>query len=73
MDTGEVMPNRVIGFQQDNRSREELEREGYLFQGRTTVYLSKSDHTPLWVEMYMKDEEVLVKVLETPEVVMQLP
>jgi hypothetical protein len=56
-----------VGFQEDKRSREELERDGYVFLERTSVYLSKSDHTPVWVELYLKDKEMVVKVLETPE------
>jgi hypothetical protein len=36
----------TLGFQPDQRSREELERDGYALLERTSAYHSKSDHTP---------------------------
>jgi hypothetical protein len=57
----------TLGFQPDQRSREELERDGYALLERTSAYHSKSDHTPVWIELYMKGSDMVIRLLETPD------
>ncbi len=58
------MKHTRIGFQQDTRSREDLERDGYIFRERLTAPISKKDSLVVTVEIYMKDDKMLMKVLE---------
>lgn len=57
----------TLGFQHDQRSREELERDGYVLLERTSAYHSKRDHTPVWIELYMKGSDMVMRLLETPD------
>jgi hypothetical protein len=61
------MKNTRIGFQQDTRSREDLEHDGYVFRERLTAPISKKDSSVVTVEIYMKGDTMLMKVLESPE------
>jgi hypothetical protein len=61
------MDNPLVGFQQDTRSRAELEREGYQFMEVVTAPFSLGDDLILKVEIYMRGDEMVMKLLETPE------
>jgi hypothetical protein len=61
------MKNTRIGFHQDTRSREDLERDGYVLRERLTAPISKKDSAMVRVEIYMRGSEMLMKVLEPPE------
>jgi hypothetical protein len=56
-----------IGFKQDPRSRQELERDGYTYMETVTAPISHKDRTVIKVEIYMKGDEMVMKILETPE------
>jgi hypothetical protein len=61
------MKQKGIGFQQDTRSREDLERDGYVFRERLTAPISKRDSAVVRVEIYMRGSEMLIKPLKRPE------
>jgi hypothetical protein len=59
--------NPLINFQQDKRSRKQLERDGYKYMETITAPFSAGDDLILKVEIYMKGDEMVMKLLETPE------
>lgn len=61
------MKRTHFGFPQDERSRQELEREGFHFMKRMTAPISKKDSSVVRVEIYMRGSEMVMKVLEPPD------
>jgi hypothetical protein len=61
------MKHKGIGFRQDTRSREELERDGFVLQKRFAAPISKADSSVVRVELYMWGGEMVMRVLGPTE------
>ena len=59
--------NPSVGFQVDKRTRKQLERDGYKYMETITAPFSAGDDLIIKVEIYMKGDEMVMKLLETPE------
>ena len=59
--------NPSVGFQVDKRTRKQLERDGYKYMETITAPFSAGDDLMIKVEMYMKGDEMVMKLLETPD------
>jgi hypothetical protein len=61
------MKHPRVGFKHDERSRTDLERDGYQFMEVITAPFSEGDDLSVKVEIYRKGDELVMKLLETPE------
>jgi hypothetical protein len=61
------MKHPLVGFKHDERSRTDLERDGYQFMEVITAPFGADNDLIVKVEIYRKGDELVMKLLETPE------